>query len=126
MDVIVGDPKTRIIMPEEGLPIGLYYFYANLTRNNNVGIYWGTLSETNNYGFYVQRSYKNTNSFRDIPRSFTPGHGTTNIPQHYQFTDNLSKSGNYYYRLKQIDLDGTIHYTYPIRIRFYYKHENLL
>jgi len=126
MDVIVGDPKTRIIMPEEGLPIELYYFYANLTRNNNVGIYWGTLSETNNYGFYVQRSYKNTNSFRDIPRSFTPGYGTTNIPQHYQFIDNPSKPGNYYYRLKQIDLDGTINYIDPIRIRFYYKHENLL
>ncbi|MEK7671604.1 MAG: T9SS type A sorting domain-containing protein [Bacteroidota bacterium] len=45
-----------------------------------------------------------------------PGHGTTLDPHYYRFAELVTTSGNMLYRLKQIDLDGTIHYTEPIQI----------
>jgi hypothetical protein len=35
------------------------------------------------------------------------GHGTTLAPQSYSHIDRSVPLGNYYYRIKQIDLDGT-------------------
>jgi len=31
-------------------------------------------------------------------------------PQHYSYTDTAATAGLWWYRLKQIDLDGTVHY----------------
>jgi hypothetical protein len=101
---------------ETPLPIQLYYFYATVLTNNWVQLNWGTLSETNNYGFFVQKSRSATSGFSDIPNSFVPGHGTTLVPQHYSWTDQNTSSGTWYYRLKQVDLDGTIHYTTPVQV----------
>lgn len=77
---------------------------------------WGTLSEINNYGFEVQKAQNSAMNFATIPNSFVPGHGTTHEPPHYAFVDNTTQSGNWYYRLKQMDLDGTIHYTEPVQV----------
>jgi hypothetical protein len=58
----------------------------------------------------------NEQSFTELAGSFVPGHGTTNVPQRYSFTDSNAMDGASYYRLKQIDLDGTMHYTEAIRV----------
>ena len=65
---------------------------------------WTTETETNNFGFEIQRSSDKIN-FRLI--GFKSGHGTTSFPHHYQFTDSNLASGEYNYRLKQIDSDGS-------------------
>jgi hypothetical protein len=101
---------------ETPLPIQLYYFYAMVLTNNWVQLNWGTLSETNNYGFFVQKSRSATTGFSDIPNSFVPGHGTTLEPQHYSWIDQNTSSGIWYYRLKQVDLDATFHYTDPVQV----------
>ena len=109
-DVIIGDPKTSIVYASP-TPIQLSYFQASqIPRTNNVQFQWGTLSETNNYGFYIQ--VLRDGNFVDIPGSFTPGHGTTIEPQHYSWVYQNLANGRYAFRLKQIDLDGTINY-YP-------------
>lgn len=92
------------------VPIQLSYFTATLSAQC-VYVRWGTISEVNNYGFEVQRSRDRLTDILTIPNSFIPGHGTTNVPQHYQFTDCTAPAGISYYRLKQIDLDGTINFT---------------
>ncbi|MEK9135754.1 MAG: S8/S53 family peptidase, partial [Bacteroidota bacterium] len=98
------------------LPIQLQYFTGIFVRNSNsVQLNWGTLSEVNNYGFVVQRRTE-AREFADLPNSFVPGHGTTNEPQHYSFVDTTVLPGIWLYRLKQIDLDGTVHYTETIRV----------
>ncbi len=51
-----------------------------------------------------------------MPNSFIAGHGTTNEPHDYTFTDNNAPRGSLQYRLKQVDLDGTIHFTEPINV----------
>ncbi len=98
------------------LPVQLSSFSAVLQANNLVRLNWTTITETNNYGFEVQKSLGSAQNFETIPGSFIPGHGTTLEPHHYSYVDVTTSPGTWYYRLKQIDLDGTVHYTEPIRI----------
>ncbi|HCV42108.1 MAG TPA: hypothetical protein DGH68_01395 [Bacteroidetes bacterium] len=98
------------------LPIQLTYFTASILNiPQGVRLDWGTASEVNNYGFVIQRGGSGE-EFVDLPNSFVPGHGTTNVPQHYSFTDATAAAETTYYRLKQIDLDGTVHCSDAVRI----------
>jgi spore germination protein YaaH len=76
-----------------------------------VQLNWRTITETNNYGFYVQQRSAAASAFVDVPNSFVQGHGTTLEPHDYSWTHMGVPAGTYYYRLKQVDLDGTIHYS---------------
>jgi hypothetical protein len=77
---------------------------------------WTTLSEINNYGFDVQRKRADEGYFNTLANSFTSGHGTTNETHNYSFTDSTATIVRWDYRLKQTDLDGTVHYTDPISV----------
>ena len=44
------------------------------------------------------------------------GHGTTTNPNQYSYVDKLINGGKYYYRLKQIDFDGTFEYSSEINV----------
>jgi hypothetical protein len=96
------------------LPVQLSSFVATQQAGNTVRLDWTTATETNNYGFEVQKSLGDALHFETIAGSFIPGHGTTTEPRSYSFIDRSVSQGQWYYRLKQIDLDGTIHYTEPI------------
>jgi hypothetical protein len=85
------------------IPVELSSFTANV-NNNSVNLYWTTESESNNFGFEIQRSKTNTN-FNKI--DFIQGHGTTSQPYSYEYKDSYLPAGKYFYRLKQIDTDGT-------------------
>ncbi len=98
------------------VPIQLASFTAAVVNNHTVRLDWRTISEVNNYGFEVERAIGSPTGFVVITTSIIPGHGTTNEPRNYTFTDNNAPSGRLYYRLKQIDLDGTINYTEPISV----------
>ncbi len=94
------------------LPIQLAHFeVATVQNSNNVLLTWGTITETNNYGFYIQQRLASSQEYTDVPNSFVPGHGTTIEPHEYSWTHQNVAAGTYYYRLKQVDLDGTIHFT---------------
>ncbi|HEX9658108.1 MAG TPA: T9SS type A sorting domain-containing protein, partial [Bacteroidota bacterium] len=54
--------------------------------------------------------------FETLPGSFVPGHGTTIEPHSYSFLDVAPPIRQMRYRLKQIDFDGTVHYTEPIQV----------
>jgi hypothetical protein len=98
------------------LPIQLASFVATVVNGISIRLDWITMTETNNYGFEIQRSPENGNNYQSLPNSFIPGHGTTNEPQHYSFMDVSVLPGQWYYRLKQIDLDGAVHYSDGIAI----------
>jgi hypothetical protein len=99
------------------LPVQLASFTATPLNQTSVRLHWVTISEINNYGFYVQRRTGTTSTFVEIAGSFVAGHGTTNERHAYQFVDNtLPGSGTYQYRLRQVDLDGTVHHTEPITV----------
>ncbi len=98
------------------VPIQLSSFTGTLTNNGAVQLRWTTISEINNYGFYVERRSSNAPAYSEILGSFVSGFGTTNTPQHYTYIDNTVTPGTWSYRLKQVDLDNTVHYTEPIEI----------
>lgn len=97
------------------VPVQLSSFTATLQEGNTVRLNWSTISETNNYGFEVQKSGNGT-PFATLPNGFIPGHGTTLEPRYYSFVDSSTAAGDWSYRLKQIDLDGTFHFTDPVHI----------
>ncbi|MEK9136632.1 MAG: hypothetical protein AAB393_05870, partial [Bacteroidota bacterium] len=101
---------------DSALPIQLGSFSATLNQQGRVVLNWMTISEINNYGFYIQKKRQSETAWLEIPNSFIAGHGTTNEPHHYTFTDATSASGRWHYRLKQVDLDGTINFTEPVAI----------
>ncbi|MCG6912888.1 T9SS type A sorting domain-containing protein [bacterium BMS3Abin03] len=90
------------------LPVELVSFNGKLNEKH-IELHWQTQTEVNNYGFNVERSINNKDW---ATLSFIEGNGNSNSPKYYDFTDNdITKSGNYNYRLKQIDNDGTFEYS---------------
>lgn len=90
------------------VPVELVSFIGTRT-GNDVVLQWITGTEANNYGFEVQRSADKT-GFETI--GFVEGSGTTASPTSYSFTDGTAqKELTWYYRLKQIDYDGTSSYS---------------
>ncbi len=115
MDVVVGDPKTSITFATGPMPVQLAGFNGSVVpQTNSIVFTWRTISETNNFGFYLQRAVTAASMFVDVPNSFVPGHGTTLTPQNYAWTFANAPAGTAHYRLKQVDLDGTEHFSEPI------------
>lgn len=95
------------------LPIQLASFTGTHLGGTRVRLDWRTLSETDNYGFYLQRRREADTAFAGIS-PLIPGHGTTNEPHEYSFTDSNATINRWYYRLKQVDFNSSVHYTEPI------------
>ncbi len=94
------------------LPVELVELRANPIDNTYIKVTWTTASEFNNQGFEVQRSIDGAN-FTSI--GFINGNGTSNQTHNYYFDDyNVQFGVKYYYRLKQIDINGSYKYTYIV------------
>jgi hypothetical protein len=94
------------------LPVVLTAFTATRT-NTNALLTWRTASEQNNKGFEVQVATDGV-TYRTL--TFVESHSSNSvIAADYQYLDTeAGKTGVRYYRLHQIDLDGTDSYS-PIR-----------
>ena len=93
--------------PVPVVPVELVSFTANMAKGTAV-LSWKTATENNNSGFEVERSLDGKN-FAKV--GFVRGHGTTTKMNTYTFSDKLQNSGEFYYRLKQIDFNGTYKYS---------------
>lgn len=89
-------------------------FYGQ-AKNDKVVIRWTTPYEINNKGFIIENSY-NQNDWNSV--GFLEGHGTINEEKEYEFTLNFPKSNSNYFRLKQLDLDGTYQYSNLISVPY--------
>jgi hypothetical protein len=100
------------------LPVELTSFTASashLTTQLN----WKTATEINNYGFDVERRTVSNqpsavSSWAKI--GFVNGNGTSNVQHSYSFSDNVSESGTYAYRLKQYDNNGSFKYSQSTQV----------
>lgn len=95
------------------LPVSLTAFTA--TRSNqNVLLTWTTATEQNNAGFEVQVSTNGT-AFRKLAFLASKGPNSTQALT-YSYTDNeAGKTGNLYYRLRQLDVTGEETFS-PVRV----------
>ncbi len=98
------------------LPVTLTAFNAK-RMGNNAEITWETVAELNSRGYEVQVSNDGRN-YRTLA-SVASANPNSNQLQRYSYTDTeAGKSGVRYYRLRQIDLDGTDHYFAPKAVTF--------
>lgn len=91
------------------LPVELIRFEAKRLNPEQVQLDWATATETNNAGFYIERMLDNEATFKSV--EFIDGMGTVLDRTNYQFIDENAFRGVSYYRLKQIDFDGTVSYS---------------
>lgn len=96
------------------IPVELVSLKADVI-NNTVRLSWITASELNNLGFEIERaSTSHLQGWMKI--GFVDGNGTTTSTHSYSFTDANVSNGTYYYRLRQIDLDGSSTYSQIINV----------
>ncbi len=103
------DIYTGLIPPI--VPVELISFTHRI-ENGKIILDWVTATELNNMGFEIQRSNDN-NIFVTI--GFVEGSGISTTNKHYNFTDE-GISGTVYYRLKQVDFDGSYNYSQVIEV----------
>ena len=105
--------KLTDLMP---IPVELTSFTAS-ANSPGVVVNWTTATEINNHGFEVERSKDNENFYRI---GFVQGKGTTTEMQSYSFIDDIEYAGvkTYYYRLRQVDLDGRSQYSDVVNVDF--------
>lgn len=89
------------------LPVELLSFTAE-PNEKTVMLKWQTASETNNDYIAVERS-SDAREFSEIGRR--TGAINSQEIRYYQLEDFLPKSGINYYRLRQVDIDGTTTYS---------------
>ncbi|MBK7380050.1 MAG: T9SS type A sorting domain-containing protein [Ignavibacteriales bacterium] len=95
-------------------PVELTSFTYSL-NDYKINLEWVTASEINNSGYDVQRSTDKIN-WQKI--GFVPGKGTTTEKSSYTYTDFSPLAGKSFYRLAQIDFDGTINIEKEIEVDF--------
>ncbi len=103
----------RVFTANDPLPVEFVSFTASVS-GTVVNLNWKTATEINNSGFEVERQINDKWS----RVGFVEGHGTTTEPQSYSFTDNIQNvaAEKIYYRLKQVDFNGTFEYSDVIEV----------
>ena len=124
---VVGANGTILKTTNGGgiVPVELTTFTA-IAQYNYVELNWATATELNNLGFEIQKSPSPTPSLREgaleqfnwQPIGFVNGNGTSTEIINYTFTDLNPLEGKSFYRLKQIDFDGTFEYSNIIEVDF--------
>lgn len=115
-DTVQGEVWTFTTGIDSVVPVELISFKAE-TKGNTVVLEWKTATEKNNSGFEVERK---SGSAQWQKLGFVPGRGTSAETGIYTFTDeNAATEGSpLYYRLKQIDYDGSYTYLQEVKADF--------
>ncbi len=111
-DNIFYDVSDANFTVTQAVPVELASFSA-ISNNGTVKLEWTTATETNNKGFFIERSFDG-NEF--VSTGFVEGKGTTTRFSEYVFTEKLTQSGNYTYRLKQVDYDGSSSFSNEVEV----------
>jgi|GEM_PF-3066772 len=108
--VVVGKQDAGTEPNNDCVPLFVSLYILNATpKTNFIQLDWGTQTEVNNAGFYIERSL-NRIEFESL--GWQEGNGTTSTPQAYSYNDfDIKPNQMYFYRLKQVDLDGAFTYT---------------
>jgi hypothetical protein len=99
--------------PLSSLPVELTSFSYRM-KEGNVELLWETATELKNYGFDIEKKTEDGKEWTQV--GFVPGHGNSNIVQHYSFKEHPAAITKCLYRLKQIDQDGLSTYSNPLEV----------
>lgn len=94
--------------PVNPLPVDLVGFDLEVLDNAGVRLYWETATELNNDFFEIQCS-GNGSDWRALGR--VQGAGNSLVNKHYEFITKDIPRSRAFYRLRQVDFDGTASYS---------------
>ena len=116
-DAILTKNETGDTSPTNGtpdyleaatLPVELTAFEA-VSSGGSVELVWQTVSEKDNAGFQVEMRCAGEFAFNVL--SFVEGQGTVTEAANYRYRTSELDPGQYTFRLKQVDRDGTATYS---------------
>ena len=107
-------PVTFGSLTDENLPVELISF-DGYAQKENAYLKWTTTNEYNNYGFDIEHASDGM-SFRPI--HFEASKGRTVGINTYGYVHKKPGAGVHYYRLKQLDFDGSFEYSGVVAIEF--------
>lgn len=96
------------------LPVDLTSFSARI-KTNSVNIDWTTATESNSDYFNVERSFDGS-EFEVLGQKKAQGNSMENV--NYSFLDESPINGINYYRLRQVDIDGSFRFSEIIPIEY--------
>lgn len=101
-------------------PVMLTKFDVRMTADKKIELIWVTDAESVNKGFGIERKVSGNDKFEQVGFVNSQATGGNSVAQlHYTFIDQAPmRSGNVYYRLAHVDLDGKIDYSEVKLIRF--------
>ncbi len=118
-----GDPAEALTVAQDfavvidgyAVPVELSLFEADRVPSG-VALRWITQSETDCFGFHLWRAAGH-NDFARITEAPVPGAGTSTRPSEYSYRDaEVPRGVELFYRLEQIDADGTSHWYGPLSV----------
>ncbi len=104
------------------LPLTMLYFRGTNQNKNNF-LEWATATEQNTANFKLERSFTGAN-FTSI--TTVPAAGNSSTIRNYSYTDigiDKLKSGVFYYRLKELNTDGSFVYSNIVKLNYKEKEE---
>ncbi len=109
----LNDVSTQQVFKINNVDTVSFAYFRVTNVGSGIQVEWGTVSELNNKGFEIQRRLELTD-YATI--GFVQGSGTSNEHHDYSFSESYVNPGIYYYRIKQIDFDGSYEYSRELRI----------
>lgn len=99
------------------LPVEFLFFSAKALPKQRVQLDWRTSSESNNSHFIIERQVEGSDQFQQVGE--VAGAGNVELEQGYVFIDEAPHTGLNYYRLRQMDFDGTMSFSPIATVRFH-------
>ena len=109
------NPCAITLCGARALPVRLISFSGERVDAENVALYWETSLEVNNDHFEVERAINPGRGYETV--DIVKGAGSSTSAVKYKTADPNDYTGYTYYRLKQVDLDGTFEYSSVIAVK---------
>lgn len=108
--------ETSVVTLNTGtLPVEWISFTAEEINYQEVKLEWVTGAELNNDRFEIEKQLKH-GEFQKIGEVASPGNSVN--PRVYQYFDNTPMTSKVFYRIKQVDFDGTFEYSTTVEVNF--------
>lgn len=111
--VKIEDCQITNIIQAAPMPMKLTSFTGRLETETSADLTWTSAIEFDSYQYQVERSADGKNY---VKVGTINAAGASNELIKYQFKDVLPGSGAYYYRLKQVDIDGKFEYSKSVYV----------
>ena len=106
----IGAFELPYAIGSEGTLFPVEFLSYSATLNNGYAhLLWTTTNEVNNYGFRIEKRAADAAAWSDA--GFIPAASAGSDMHSYEWTDNVPLHGIAEFRLAQIDVDGSVHYS---------------